>query len=52
MAKQFSACNWVPSKIIETQINGYVTTGALASKVSFIGVFRILNALLNLKMEK
>ena len=32
MAKQFSACNWVPSKITATQINGYVTTGALASK--------------------
>lgn len=32
MAKQFSAYNWVPSKITQTQINGYVTTGALASK--------------------
>ena len=32
MTKQFSACNWVPSRITETQINGYVTTGALAKK--------------------
>ena len=32
MTKQFSACNWVPSRITETQINEYVTTGALASK--------------------
>ena len=32
MMKQFSTCNWVPSRITETQINGYVTTGALASK--------------------
>ena len=32
MAKQFYSCNWVPSRITETQINGYVTTGALASK--------------------
>ena len=32
MSKQFSACNWIPSRITETQINGYVTTSALASK--------------------
>ena len=32
MTKQFAACNWVPSRIIETHINGYVVTGALASK--------------------
>ena len=32
MMKQFAACNWVPSRITETQINEYVTTGALASK--------------------
>ena len=32
MTKQFAACNWVPSRITETQINEYVTTGALASK--------------------
>ena len=32
MTKQFSACNWVPSRITETQLNGYVLTGALAKK--------------------
>ena len=32
MTKQSSTCNWVPSQITETRINGYVTTGALASK--------------------
>ena len=32
MAKQFSSCNWVPSRITETQLNEYVLTGALAKK--------------------
>ena len=32
MKKQFAAYNWAPSRITETQINEYVTTGALASK--------------------
>ena len=32
MAKQFSSCNWVPSQITETQLNGYVLTDALAKK--------------------
>ena len=32
MTKQFAACNWVPSRITETQLNGYVLTGALAKK--------------------
>ena len=32
MAKQFYACNWVPSRVTETQLAGYVSTGALASK--------------------
>src|SRR3954467_12527387 len=30
MAPQFAACNWVPSRITETQINNFVITGALA----------------------
>ena len=32
MAKQFFSCNWVPSRVTETQLAGYVSTGALASK--------------------
>ena len=32
MTKQFAACNWVPSRITETQLNGYVLTDALAKK--------------------
>ena len=32
MAKQFSSCNWVPSRIKEEQLTGYVLTGALAKK--------------------
>ena len=32
MAKQFYACNWVPSRVTEEQLTGYVVTGALASK--------------------
>ena len=32
MAKQFASCNWVPSRIKEEQLNGYVLTGALAKK--------------------
>ena len=32
MTKQFAACNWVPSRITETQLNGYVLTGDLANK--------------------
>ena len=33
MAKQFSSCHWVPSRIIEEQLTGYVVTGALANEV-------------------
>ena len=32
MAKQFSSCNWVPSRIKEEQLTGYVLTGALAKR--------------------
>ena len=32
MAKQFSACNWVPSWVTEEQLTGYVLTGALAKQ--------------------
>ena len=32
MAKSFYACNWVPSRVTEEQLTGYVVTGALASK--------------------
>ena len=32
MAKQFSSCNWVPSRITEEQLTGYVVTGTLAKK--------------------
>ena len=32
MAKQFYACNWVPSRVTEGQLARCVTTGALASK--------------------
>ena len=32
MAKTFYACNWVPSRVTEEQLTGYVVTGALASK--------------------
>ena len=32
MAKQFSSCNWVPFRITEEQLVGYVVTGALAKK--------------------
>ena len=32
MAKQFSYCNWVPSRITEEQLTGYVLTGTLAKK--------------------
>ena len=32
MTKQFAACNWVPSRIAEEQLTGYVLTGALEKK--------------------
>ena len=32
MAKQFSSCNWVPSRIKEEQLTGYVLTGTFAKK--------------------
>ena len=32
MAKSFYACNWVPSRVTEEQLNGCVATGALAKK--------------------
>ena len=32
MAKQFYACNWVPSRVTEEKPNGCVATGALAKK--------------------
>ena len=32
MAIQFYACNWVPSRVTEEQLNGCVATGALAKK--------------------
>ena len=32
MAKQFYACNWVPSRVTEAQLEGCVATGALAKK--------------------
>ena len=32
MAKQFYACNWVPSQVTEEQLNGCVATGALEKK--------------------
>ena len=32
MAKQFYACNWVPSRVTKEQLTGYVLTGALASQ--------------------
>ena len=32
MAKQFSSCNWAPSRVTEEQLTGYVLTGALAKK--------------------
>src|SRR3954465_12261013 len=32
MAKQVYECNWVPSRITETQLNNLVLTGALSSK--------------------
>ena len=32
MAKQFYACNWIPSRVTKEQLNGCVATGALASK--------------------
>ena len=32
MAKQFYACNWVPSRVTEVQLEGCVATSALARK--------------------
>ena len=32
MAKQFYACNWIPSRVTEEQLTAYVVTSALASK--------------------
>ena len=32
MAKQFYACNWVPSRVTEAQLEGCVATGALVKK--------------------
>ena len=32
MAKQFYACNWVPSRVTEEQLEGCVATGALVKK--------------------
>ena len=32
MAESFYACNWVPSRVTEEQLNGCVATGALAKK--------------------
>ena len=32
MAKTFYACNWVPSRVTEEQLNGLVSTGILAKK--------------------
>ena len=32
MAKSFYACNWVPSRVTEDQLNGCVATSALAKK--------------------
>ena len=32
MAKQFYACNWVPSRVTEEQLNGCVATDTLAKK--------------------
>ena len=52
MAKQFSSCNWVPSRITETQLNGYVLTGALAKKEVIHWRVLVPKTLLNLKMEK
>ena len=32
MAKTFYACNWVPSRVTEAQLEGCVATGALSKK--------------------
>ena len=32
MAKQFYACNWVPSRVTKEQLDGLVATGVLAKK--------------------
>ena len=32
MAKSFYACNWVPSRVTEEELNGCVATGALEKK--------------------
>ena len=33
MAKTFYACNWVPSRVTQEQLNGLVSTGVLTKKV-------------------
>ena len=32
MTKTFTACNWVPSRVTEEDLNNFVATGTLAKK--------------------
>ena len=32
MAKTYTSCNWVKSRVTEEELNNYVATGALAKK--------------------
>ena len=52
MAKQFYACNWVPSRVTEEKLNGSVATGALAKKDVIHWRAPVQKILLNPRMEK
>ena len=52
MAKQVYECNWVPSRVTETQLNNLILIGALGSKNTILGGSLAKNALPHLKKER
>ena len=52
MAKTYSTCNWVQSRVTEEDLSNHVATGALAKKRSFTGGSLVQKILLNQRTEK
>ena len=52
MAKSYTACNWVPSRVTEEDLNNFVATGSLAKKEDSTGGSQAKKILLNPRTEK